>query len=156
MIETIETAGWCTVTRLPGRVRSAVAERSCARACRHRRGSCRGVWSGRRAEWDRQLPAAACDLECGDVFIKPLGFVLADELVEHLGHLGGAGERGRAALEDGWRPEDVALLTTGTRHPEQKERQSRRQRRLLGQFLGCGAGVLRPRPRLQGPRATRG
>src|SRR6478736_7876445 len=67
-----------------------------------------------------------------------------------------AGERGRAALEDGWRPEDVALLTTGTRHPEQKERQSRRQRRLLGQFLGCGAGVLRPRPRLQGPRATRG
>ena len=35
-----------------------------------------------------------------------------------------AGERGRAALEDGWRPEDVALLTTGTRHPEQKERQA--------------------------------
>jgi hypothetical protein len=27
-------------------------------------------------------------------------------------------------LEDGWRPEDVALLTTGTRHPEQKERQA--------------------------------
>ena len=26
-------------------------------------------------------------------------------------------------LEEGWRPEDVALLTTGTRHPEQKERQ---------------------------------
>jgi hypothetical protein len=26
-------------------------------------------------------------------------------------------------LEDGWRPEDVALLVTGTRHPEQKERQ---------------------------------
>ena len=25
-------------------------------------------------------------------------------------------------LEEGWRPEDVALLTTGTRHPEQKER----------------------------------
>ena len=35
-----------------------------------------------------------------------------------------AGERGRAALEDGWRPEDVALLTTDTRHPEQKERQA--------------------------------
>lgn len=26
-------------------------------------------------------------------------------------------------LEEGWRPEDVALLTTGTRHPEQAERQ---------------------------------
>ena len=27
-------------------------------------------------------------------------------------------------LEEGWRPEDVALLTTGTRHPEQNERQA--------------------------------
>ena len=27
-------------------------------------------------------------------------------------------------LDEGWRPEDVALLTTGTRHPEQKERQA--------------------------------
>ncbi|UJL31007.1 NERD domain-containing protein [Mycolicibacterium vanbaalenii] len=27
-------------------------------------------------------------------------------------------------LEQGWRPEDVALLTTGTRHPEQRERQA--------------------------------
>jgi superfamily I DNA/RNA helicase len=27
-------------------------------------------------------------------------------------------------LGEGWRPEDVALLTTGTRHPEQKERQA--------------------------------
>jgi hypothetical protein len=27
-------------------------------------------------------------------------------------------------LEEGWRPEDVALLTTGTRHPEQQERQA--------------------------------
>ncbi|MGV0801559.1 ATP-binding domain-containing protein, partial [Mycolicibacterium elephantis] len=26
-------------------------------------------------------------------------------------------------LEEGWRPEDVALLTTGSRHPEQVERQ---------------------------------
>jgi hypothetical protein len=26
-------------------------------------------------------------------------------------------------LEDGWRPEDLALLTTGSRHPEQTERQ---------------------------------
>ncbi len=31
-----------------------------------------------------------------------------------------------------------------------------RQRRLLGQLLGCGAGVLRSRPRLQGARATCG
>ena len=29
-----------------------------------------------------------------------------------------------ALLDDGWRPEDVALLTTGSRHPEQKTRQS--------------------------------
>jgi Nuclease-related domain/UvrD-like helicase C-terminal domain len=29
-----------------------------------------------------------------------------------------------ALLEGGWRPEDVALLTTGSRHPEQKERQA--------------------------------
>jgi hypothetical protein len=29
-----------------------------------------------------------------------------------------------ALLEEGWRPEDVALLTTGTRHPEQQERQA--------------------------------
>lgn len=27
------------------------------------------------------------------------------------------------ALEEGWRPEDIALLTTGSRHPEQVERQ---------------------------------
>lgn len=27
-------------------------------------------------------------------------------------------------LEQGWRPEDVTLLTTGTRHPEQRERQA--------------------------------
>jgi len=29
-----------------------------------------------------------------------------------------------ALLEDGWRPEDVALLTTGSRHPEQVARQA--------------------------------
>ena len=28
-----------------------------------------------------------------------------------------------ALLDEGWRPEDVALLTTGSRHPEQVERQ---------------------------------
>jgi hypothetical protein len=26
-------------------------------------------------------------------------------------------------LDEGWRPEDLALLTTGSRHPEQAERQ---------------------------------
>ena len=29
-----------------------------------------------------------------------------------------------ALLDDGWRPEDIALLTTGSRHPEQIERQA--------------------------------
>ena len=29
-----------------------------------------------------------------------------------------------ALLDEGWRPEDVALLTTGSRHPEQRERQA--------------------------------
>ena len=59
-------------------------------------------------------------------------------------------------LEEGWRPEDVALLTTGTRHPEQTGTpEADGQRRLLGQLLGRRAGVLRPRPRLQGSRAAR-
>jgi hypothetical protein len=30
-------------------------------------------------------------------------------------------------LEDGWRPEDVALLATGSRHPEQVDRQAHGQ-----------------------------
>lgn len=30
-------------------------------------------------------------------------------------------------LLDDWRPQDIALLTTGSRHPEQKERQDRGQ-----------------------------
>lgn len=30
-----------------------------------------------------------------------------------------------ALIDEGWRPEDVALLTTGSRHPEQVERQAR-------------------------------
>jgi hypothetical protein len=30
-------------------------------------------------------------------------------------------------LEEGWRPEDVALLTTGSRHPEQRARQEEGQ-----------------------------
>lgn len=32
-----------------------------------------------------------------------------------------------ALLEQGWRPQDIALLTTGSRHPEQAQRQSRGQ-----------------------------
>ncbi|MFP5335328.1 MAG: NERD domain-containing protein [Actinomycetes bacterium] len=32
-----------------------------------------------------------------------------------------------ALLEAGWRPQDIALLTTGSRHPEQAERQARGQ-----------------------------
>lgn len=38
------------------------------------------------------------------------GFDVGDDEVERL-------------LDEGWRPEDVALLTTGSRHPEQKSRQ---------------------------------
>ena len=42
----------------------------------------------------------------------------ADEVV------GAADDAVDALLEAGWRPEDVALLTTGSRHPEQVERQA--------------------------------
>ena len=58
-------------------------------------------------------------------------------------------------LEEGWRPEDVALLTTGSRHPEQTERQSDGHKAYWDTLLGCRPGLLRPRPRLQGPRAAR-
>ena len=37
--------------------------------------------------------------------------------------LGVADDQIEALLEEGWRPEDLALLTTGSRHPEQTERQ---------------------------------
>jgi hypothetical protein len=37
-------------------------------------------------------------------------------------------------LEEGWRPEDVALLTTGTRHPEQKQRQAAGHAAYWGSF----------------------
>jgi hypothetical protein len=33
-----------------------------------------------------------------------------------------------ALLDEGWRPEDIALLTTGSRHPEQSSRQALGQR----------------------------
>src|SRR5271165_6872870 len=58
-------------------------------------------------------------------------------------------------LEQGWRPEDVALLTTGTRHPRTDRAPGCRQRRLLGQLLGCRPGFLWPCPRLQGARTPR-
>ena len=38
--------------------------------------------------------------------------------------LGSADDAVDELLDDGWRPEDVALLTTGSRHPEQVERQA--------------------------------
>jgi hypothetical protein len=38
--------------------------------------------------------------------------------------LGAADDAVDELLDDGWRPEDVALLTTGSRHPEQAERQA--------------------------------
>ena len=56
-------------------------------------------------------------------------------------------------LEAGWRPEHVALLTMGSRHPAQVERQDgRRPCRLLAVLLGQRRRLLRPRPRLQGAR----
>jgi hypothetical protein len=45
----------------------------------------------------------------------------ADEAVDH------ADDQIDALVDDGWRPEDLALLTTGSRHPEQVARQSRGQ-----------------------------
>ena len=60
-----------------------------------------------------------------------------------------------ALLDDGWRPEDLALLTTGSRHPEQIAAPDRRPRRVLEFVLGHRSGVLRPRARLQGARASR-
>lgn len=41
--------------------------------------------------------------------------------------LGAADDAVDDLLDAGWRPEDVALLTTGSRHPEQAEQQSRGQ-----------------------------
>ena len=59
-------------------------------------------------------------------------------------------------LEAGWRPEDVALLTTGKPTPGAEGAAGRRAVAVLGHLLGPGAGLLRPRPRLQGTRASRG
>lgn len=41
--------------------------------------------------------------------------------------LGAADDEVDSLLDAGWRPEDVALLTTGSRHPEQAEQQARGQ-----------------------------
>lgn len=41
--------------------------------------------------------------------------------------IGAADDEVDRLLDDGWRPEDLALLTTGSRHPEQAERQARGQ-----------------------------
>ena len=43
-------------------------------------------------------------------FLGALGTDVAGDQIENL-------------LEQGWRPEDLALLTTGSRHPEQVARQ---------------------------------
>ena len=48
--------------------------------------------------------------------------------------LGVADDQVEALLDAGWRPEDVALLATGNRHPEQVERQSRGQGRYWDSF----------------------
>jgi hypothetical protein len=39
-----------------------------------------------------------------------------------------------ALLEEGWRPQDVALLTTGSRHPEQVQRQAAGQESYWASF----------------------
>jgi hypothetical protein len=38
--------------------------------------------------------------------------------------LGVGDDQVEVLLDEGWRPEDVALLTTGSRHPEQVARQA--------------------------------
>lgn len=58
-------------------------------------------------------------------------------------------------LEEGWRPEDVVLLTTGSRHPDRWNAKPQATQ-LLGQLLGRRAGVLRARARVQRSRATCG
>ena len=54
-----------------------------------------------------------------------------------------------SVLEQGWCPEDLALLTTGGRHPEQTATEGRAQG-LLGHLLGRRSGVLRPCTGIQG------
>ncbi|MCT1352574.1 MULTISPECIES: nuclease-related domain-containing DEAD/DEAH box helicase [Gordonia] len=48
--------------------------------------------------------------------------------------LGVADDQIDPLLEDGWRPEDIALLTTGSRHEEQKARQSQGNREYWSSF----------------------
>ncbi len=54
-----------------------------------------------------------------------------------------------ALLENGWRPEDVALLTTGSRHPEQVARQAEGSEKYWDSFWDVGSGFLRACARLQ-------
>ena len=54
----------------------------------------------------------------------------------------------------GWPNEAVALLTTGSRHPVQAERQQAGPGRLLVVVLGRRGPLLRARPRLQGAGAA--
>src|SRR6202012_1989148 len=54
-------------------------------------------------------------------------------------------------LEQGWRPEDVALLTTGTRHPEQKERQAAGNAAYWASFWDADQGFYGPVLGFKGP-----
>ena len=47
-----------------------------------------------------------------------------------------------ALLDEGWRPEDIALLTTGSRHPEQVERQEQTGRPATGGPSGMSDDVF--------------
>ncbi len=47
-----------------------------------------------------------------------------------------ASDEAAALLDDGWPPESVALLTTGSRHPVQVEQQAAGQDSVLGLLLG--------------------
>jgi hypothetical protein len=65
--------------------------------------------------WWPALLAALRDEETGGVYVfTDEALDVADDQVDRL-------------VDDGWRPEDIALLTTGTRHDEQRARQEEGQ-----------------------------
>jgi hypothetical protein len=66
-----------------------------------------------------------------------------------------ADEEAMKLLDEGWRPEDVALLATGSRHPVQVELQSESQESYWESFWAKGRHLLRPRAGLQGVGASR-